>query len=271
MKRVRTSVVIAGLLLASLVAVGAAIQPAATAAVDNSTTDATTVSVSGTGQVATDPDQALVDVAATETAASPSAASEQLANRTERLRAALADAGFSGDAVRTTDYQLYERSDENETTYVARQAYEITVSDTGDVGRVVDVAVAGGATEVLGVSFTLSPEQRRTLRTTAIDRAVTGAREQADAVAASTDLTLDGVRSVSVDQNQVTAVERAAAPGTTIEPSPVTVTATVRITYAATATGDGAPTPTATATPTATPTTTTGPTATGATASPTSA
>lgn len=235
----RSVAVVAGLLVVSLL-------PASAAAVQTPTQTAAggtpTISASGTGEVTADPDQALVDVAVTATAASPSAATDRLANRTARLRAVLADAGLPEDAVLTTGFQLSERREEPETAFVARQSFELTVANTSDVGRIVDVAVAGGATEVFGVTFTLSPERRQDLRRTAIDRAVVDARAQADAVAASTDLTITGVRSVATGQGQVVPVfERFAVSETTIDPGPVTVTASVQITYEATAAADGPP------------------------------
>lgn len=192
-----------------------------------------TISVSGTGEASAEPDRAVVFVAATATADTSSEAAEELAGNVSRLREALTASNRTDD-VRTTDYRIFQREENGARTYVARQAFEVGVPDTGDVGAVIDTAVGAGATEVNGVSFTLSEERRREIRATAIDRAVGDARDRADAVAASTGLAVGEVRSVSVADGGFVPLQREAADaGTTIDPGPVTVTSTVRITYEA--------------------------------------
>jgi uncharacterized protein YggE len=63
------------------------------------------------------------------------------------------------------------------------------------VGEVIDTAVTNGADRVRDVRFTLSGETRDRLRTSALEDAMTAAREQAETIAAAADLTTDGVRS----------------------------------------------------------------------------
>lgn len=130
---------------------------------------------------------------------------------------------------------MFERTDNDTRSYVARQSFRIAVNDTDAAGRVIDLAVGNGATEVDGVEFTLSDERRREVRGTAIDRAVSDARSQAEAVASSTGLSVGDVRSVSVGGGGFVGVRGdAAGGGTVIEPGPVTVSVSVGITYNAT-------------------------------------
>lgn len=196
----------------------------------------TTISATGSGEVTAEPDEVVVHVAASATADTPGVAADRLARNASRLRTALTNA-TAEERVQSTDYSLFERRDRNGTVYVASQSFEVTLSNTSDAGRIVDVATANGATEVLGVRFTLSDERRRTLRQQAIELAVTDARAQADAAASSAGLTVSGVRSITVHDGGATPfVERAAADGTQIDPRPVMVTARVDVTYDATAT-----------------------------------
>ncbi|WP_255151995.1 SIMPL domain-containing protein [Halorarius halobius] len=226
--------VVGALAVVALVA-GAPLTAEQTEQVDNATTTPTaTVSASGTGEVTADPDEVVVSVASTATGPTPSAATDRLARNTSRLRAALVNA-TSEDAVRTTDFALFERRDDNRTTYVARQSFAVTLSNTSAAGRVVDVAVESGATEVLGVRFTLSENRQRQLRQRAIQRAVADARGQADAAAASADLSITGVRSVDVGDGGATPFVERTADATRIDPEPVTVSARVSVTYNATA------------------------------------
>lgn len=231
-----------GLLIAGLVG-AAATTPVGgqttTTAVDERTdgrAGTATVSVSGTGEAAAEPDRALVSVSVTATASSSDVAAERLTENASQVRTALAESNRT-DGVRTTDYRIFTRQENGTQTYVASQSFEVEVPDIGAVGEVIDAAVAAGATEVNGVTFTLSEERRRELRATAIDRAVGDARNRAEAVAASTGLTLGDVRSVSTDDGGFVSVREATAAaggGTEIDPGPVTVSSTVRITYNAT-------------------------------------
>lgn len=224
---------------------------------DNSTT---TVSVSGQGTVSAEPDQATVSIAVTATADQSSTATERLANETARLRNELSGAE-SVASVTTTSFRLFERRDfdrpdfdrppgqrgPNVTrTFVAEQSFDVVVNDTDAVGRVVDTAVAAGATSVDSVRFTLSEERQADLRETALDRAVEDASREANAVAGSAGLALGEIKSLSVggDFGPVFQTQEA-RDGTVIDGGPVTVSASVQITYAAVA---GAPvevTPTA--------------------------
>lgn len=228
------TVLLAGLLVAVLAGVGATTGlESRQEAAGNQTT--ATVTVSGVGEASAEPDRALVFVAATATGDSSSAAAARLAANTSDLRAALED-DDRVERVRTTGYQLFQQRENGTTTYVARQSFEVEVADTGAAGEVVDLAVGAGATEIEGVAFALSRERKRELRATAIDRAVADARADAEAVAASADLSLGGIRAVStVDRGVGPVRETAADEGTVVDPGPVTVTAGVEITYNATA------------------------------------
>ena len=204
-----------------------------------------TITVSASGEAGAEPDRALVRVAVEATADDPTDARKQVARNVSSMRAALTDLGLPEDAIRTTGFDVYEDrrrpregGGEPETIYRARHSFVVEVDDTGRVGEVIDTAVDAGATGVHGVEFTLADETRTELRRQAIQAAMTNARSQADALAASADLTIVDVRSAStgsVDGPGPVAVRTAAAGdgggGTEVESGPVSVTATVRVTY----------------------------------------
>ena len=208
--------------------------------------EATTVTVSATGDVLAEPDRAVLTFESTGTATTPQAATERLARNTSRLRTALLNANLSADQIRTTGYGLDEISDRDgtptrndATRYRARQTTVVEVSNTSRVGELIDVAVGNGATAVLGVEFRLSEERRSELRNRALREATESARTQAETLAATEGLRLTGVRSISTgsaDVQPFVSRETALASdaGTRIDPGPVTVEATVEVTYAAT-------------------------------------
>lgn len=241
------SVVFVLLLAGTMTAVAVAPEPQAqTAQAGNATGSATTISVSASGDVQAEPDVAVLHLESAATAEDPQTATDRLAANTSRLRSALLDAGVSEDQIRTTDYNLYDESERgspeqtpNQTRYVAQQGIAVDVTNTSRVGELVDVAVANGATGVRNVEFTLSEESQSELRNQALEEAMGSARTQAETLAATEDVQLTGVSSISTSSEgpQPFASQDVAAlesTGTQIDSGPVTVQATVQVTYNAT-------------------------------------
>lgn len=233
----KLSVVVVVFALVASVATAGFVGAAGSAQSNASTTQAqaaanqTTISVSATGSVSAQPDSAALFVASTASAENATQATQQLAANVSTLRDALEAAGIPSDAIRTTDFQVFQQRDDGNATYVARQSFEVTVSNTSNVGPIIDVAVANGATDVFGVEFQLSPERQQELRSEAIDLALEDARDQATAVASSTNLTLGEPRAISVGSGGFTPIIEHADAGTEIDASPVTVTVSVQVTY----------------------------------------
>jgi hypothetical protein len=205
--------------------------------------EGTTLSTTGTGSLDAEADLAVVAVAVVATADSADAARGQVAADAERMRTALREAGVPDDAVTTASFAVYPGYDyrdgeRTERGFRAVHAYRIE-TDPARAGDVVDVAVGNGASEVQGVSFTLSDETRANLRTQAIERAVTAARADADAMASAAGLSVTGVETMSTTGGFVPVerfdVAESAADGarTTFEPGPVSVSVTVQVTYRA--------------------------------------
>jgi hypothetical protein len=243
-----TSVVTAGI-AASMTGSGGS---QAALATDQGTDDSgKQIQVSATGQTSDDPNKAIVRVAAVAKGDNATQVREQLAENVSSVRSALSELGIDSDQLRTRHYDI----DQNHRRYEPRKAgdapeepryrgvhaLEITVSNTSQVGSVIDTAVTSGASQIDGVEFTLSEERRRTLRSTALEDAMDSARSQADTIAERANLTVTGVDYVTtgeIDRHgprlETTAVAAAADSGTSIESGPVTVTAQVTVQYNAT-------------------------------------
>ncbi len=208
------------------------------------TTDQTTISVTGHGEVTADADLAVVLVSVTATADTADAARGQVAADVQQMRQALRDAGVPDDDVQTVYFRITPEYDYGEKQrelvgYEATHAFRIEAAP-GDAGDVVDTAVGNGATRVDGVQFTLTDETRASLRAEALTEATTAARADADAIAEAENLELGDLMSASTSDGfgPVPMVERAldsSAGGgqTVLEPGPVTVSASVSATYAA--------------------------------------
>jgi len=201
-----------------------------------------TISVSATGSATADPDLAVVRLSVEATADSANAARTQVARGVEGVRTALADAGVPEANVTTAAFGIspvYDRGGpESENRIVGYRAIHALTVETvpARAGEIVDLVVGAGATSVDGVRFTLSDERRAELRATALDRAMSAARTDADGLAAAADLSVTGVQQVTTGADftpyPVARFEDAAG-GTVLQPAPVSVTTTVDVTYSA--------------------------------------
>lgn len=206
-----------------------------------------TITVDASGQVTAQPDQAVVRIAVVTRGDTAELARQRLAENVSSLRSGLSEAGVSDDQVTTSGYDIGQRrvrvpnaaDDQPQTEFVARQSFEVTLTDTGNVGAVIDAAAGSGATEVGGVRFTLSDDRRESLRQDALSAAMDNARRNAGTLAEQGNLSITGVGSIeSVEQSvgpyyAQTAVSADAGGGTTVDSGPVTVSAHVRVTYEA--------------------------------------
>ncbi len=207
-----------------------------------------TVTVSASGQVSAQPDQAVLGLEVITTGEDVQTARQRLAANVSSMREALLAAGLNESQITTERYGIredtIERRETGRTVYRAAHGFSVTLSDLDTVGEVIDTAVANGANNVDGVRFTLSEGRRGELREDALANAMESARSQADVVAERANLTLVGVSSAStVDTGYTPYYAESAAltagdaggASTSVSGGPVTVNAEVQVAYNATA------------------------------------
>lgn len=200
-----------------------------------------TISVTGVGEVTADADLAVVSVSVRATGDTAESVRASVAERSDALRAALADAGVPEDAITTSGYRLhvqydYDDGEREEVGYTAVHAFRVEVAPDR-AGEVVDIAVGNADATVDGVGFTLSDETRADLREQALTAAVENGRADADTVAAAAGVSVVGLQQASVggayqpyyDVRFAEAADGGAP--TSFSPGPVTVSATVSMTY----------------------------------------
>ncbi|WP_158855122.1 SIMPL domain-containing protein [Halorhabdus sp. CUG00001] len=207
------------------------------------------IEVGASGDVSAEADRARLHVGVVATAADATTARNQVAENVTALRATLEELGISDDNIETARYDIDEVRDRAETTatveYRAVHTFQITLEDPARVGAVVDGVVDSGANRVRGVSFTVSEQRRYELRQDALESAMERARSEAETLAESADLTIEGAASISADDVHVrpyrveeamtTTASGDVAASTAIESGPVDVTASVQVVYNATA------------------------------------
>ena len=209
------------------------------AEVDESNATAT-IQVAGTGTAEAEPDVAVLSVTVEESGDDAESVRAGLAERTERLRDALTDAGVDEEDVTTRRYDIRERR--RSPGYEGIHAYEVEVEDVDAVGEVIDTAVDAGADGVGRVSFTLSDDRREAVREEALEEAVDAARSEAEVIASAKGVELVGVVTVSTTGTDLRPhrgpavatddVADEAAAATEIDEGPVSVSARVEVVYA---------------------------------------
>jgi uncharacterized protein YggE len=166
------------------------------------------VVTTGEGVVKRAPDRVWVSIAAESRAKSPRDAQRANADAMTGVLDKLKTLGLSGDAVRTSGYDLqpeYDYANGRQTLrdYVARNMVEVRIDDITRAGDVLDAAVGSGATSVSGIRFDL--KDRATAEREALRLAVEDARARANAAASGAGVRVERV--IRIEEQRVTIPE----------------------------------------------------------------
>ena len=203
-----------------------------------------TISVTGTATVSAPPDEALLDLAVQTQGTTATEATTDNAAQMAKVMSTLAGEGISNDSIQTISYTLTPiyQTNVNQSApsiiigYTAINEIEVTVTDLGSIGRILDDAISAGINQVQGITFTLSDAKLATLQQQALQLAVQNADGQAKAMASTLGITITGPTSISPGYtfqptNYSRLAEAASAAQTSIQPGTLQVTATVQVTY----------------------------------------
>lgn len=234
MTRLRSILILSGVLLAASAVAGVA-QPRLGSAAD--TPAATkTITVTGNGTVTTVPDRASFSFTVESRATTAKSALAQNADAAAAVIAALKNSGVASRDLQTGEVSLNPQQNENGTTVVGYVASNTVTAATtvAKAGSLVDAAVGAGATGVSGPSFTRSDAD--SLYRDALEAAVANAGDKAKTLAAASGLTLGTVQTV-VEGSQSPPVVYSAGKAVDLAPTPIepgsqSVAATVTVTYA---------------------------------------
>lgn len=201
------------------------------------------ITVVGVASVDVVPDVAGWSFGARARADTAKAAMDEVAAMTERLLAALRDAGVGQDDLRTEHVSLYPQMREEYAEegggrilgYVASNTVHATVRDLAAAGAVVDAAVDAGANEVYGPSFDVGDTSASYAR--ALEAAYDNARARAETVAGRAAVRLGAPVAIVEGAGggggePVYEAEAAEAAGFPIEAGRGSMTATVTVTFA---------------------------------------
>ncbi|VVB81143.1 Uncharacterised protein [uncultured archaeon] len=182
---------------------------------------------------------------------SPTAQDSQLRNREigASVKSALINAGVRESEIETTDYRIEKVQEWDpqynkmiEKGYRTSNAFVVTTKDLPKVGPLLDVGVQAGANNVESISFELSDDKQKEVKTEALTKATKNAREKADALANGAGVRLGKVLSLQESSYFVAPVARydmmamksemaGGVPSTDVSPASVHVSAQVSVSY----------------------------------------
>lgn len=199
--------------------------------------DTRSVKVSGTAGVEAVPDRAGFSAGVSSDAATARTALAENASKAARVIAALRAAGVAKADLQTQDVSVSPRWNEHgeQDGFTARSSVQVHVRDVRQAGRLIDAAVAAGATETSGPSFDRS--NRDALYRDALKEAFAEARLKAATLAGEAGSSLGRVlrieESSSAPQPQPLPYEMRAMSDmpTPVEPGKEEVQATVTVTF----------------------------------------
>jgi uncharacterized protein YggE len=174
-----------------------------------------TLQANGVGTVSATPDEVQLYLAVETQAATATQATQDNAGTMTQVMQALVNAGVSRDSISTVSYTLtptYNSSNNDQTTptkiigYIARNSIQLILTNVSHVGMVLDTAVAAGANEVGGITFTFTSQTYANLQKQALQLAIQDASGQAQSMA--TALGVHIVAPISVTTGYSSAINR---------------------------------------------------------------
>jgi uncharacterized protein len=221
---------IAGLLPCALVAQQPSLASAA----------APEIVASGVGTITLVPDGALVTIAVVTRGGSASEAGRTNTSQMQSVLATLRRLGQPDSTLGSAGFLVYldrdpARPRPTEISYVARNAIRVRIADLNGMGRLIDSALAAGATEVANVTFTSTREAAA--RRDAIGIAVDAARADAEASARAaggrlgTVIEVDLARDLSFAATRMAYGSPSPASYTPLLPRDVSVAVVARVRY----------------------------------------
>jgi uncharacterized protein len=235
MNRLRTILLIAGVLLVAAAIAGVAQPHPGRSA---TSTAGSTITVTGNGTVDSTPDRASFDFGVTTNGATAAQALSRNSAEARSIIDALKRAGIAPADIQTTQVSLWPQTSSNGmkiTGYQASNSVNVSAA-LARSGQLVDAAVGAGANNVDGP--TLDTADRTSLYNQALDRALSDAKQKAQAIASAAGLTLgtalkvrEGGTATPIVYGEALAAPTKVAPP--IEGGTQKIQASVTVTYSA--------------------------------------
>ena len=198
------------------------------------------LSVTGTGEVKAQPDISTISVSVTSRGKTASEAINTNASSAQKLIDALNRTGIAQKDIQTQNVSVFpiykdkinsQNATNNVIAYEASNSILVTVRKVNDTGSIIDLISNTGDYTISGISFSLEDDESE--KADALDKAVTDAKNKADAIAKSARTKIIGIKRISVENGFVSNkfVDAGAAASTPVQPGDLTVSASVSVEY----------------------------------------
>ncbi|MCW7073013.1 MAG: SIMPL domain-containing protein [Methanophagales archaeon] len=147
-----------------------------------------TISVSGTGIIKTEPNQAKVYLGVETQSGNVTEALEENSLKMQSIIKAIKKLGIPKGSIETTYFSVYpirdyEKSGEDIIGYRASNEITVELHDLDKIGTVIEEAMNAGANKVRRIEFGLTEDKKREVKNEALKEACKDARTKADAIA----------------------------------------------------------------------------------------
>jgi len=165
-----------------------------------------TISVSGSGIIEAEPDEAKVCLGVETQSENVTDALEENSLRMAAVIEAMEELGIPKTSIETTYFRIrsvrdYEAKDDEIVGYKVDNEVKVELSDLDKIGEVIEEAINAGANKVRRIEFGLNEDKKKELKKEAIKEACEDAESKADAIASG--LGLEVVRVSAVKESGV--------------------------------------------------------------------
>ena len=174
----------------------------------DTTTDLSTLNVSGSGTIKTKPDVADLSFGVVTKGKTANEAIRQNATSAQKLIDTLMRAGILEKDIQTSSISvtpLYKRTSQLDNAdniivgYEANNFLNATIRKVQDVGNIIDLVVSTGDYTINNINFSL--DKRSAFEEEALRKAVADARLTAEIVASAASKTISGIKNISVNSS----------------------------------------------------------------------
>jgi len=188
------------------------------------------------------PDEAVVTLGIQVSSPNISSTQEQANTVINSITDKLLELGIKEGDIKTTNYTIYPnyREDGQPQTYEVTANIKVSVNDFDILEQAIDSAVSLGATNVGGISFSVSDLTRDDLEDELRNEAINKAKEKAEKIANSAGIKLGKIINISEDTvspqppmyfDRALTMEASGSPETQVSPGTSTVIKTVTLSY----------------------------------------
>ncbi|NIM60051.1 MAG: DUF541 domain-containing protein [Candidatus Aminicenantes bacterium] len=171
----------------------------------------TTIIVAGKGVVKINPDVAYLWMGAEKTENNAEEAQKVVTQKINDILASLDKMKIPKDKIETTRVVLqteykYDKGKRTLVGYTARNQIKVTVDKLDNLGKIIDISIASGATNITNIMFSVKEEAPH--KKSALKKAFDDAKAKAEIIAKASDLILTRIQRIQEVETQIIAPVR---------------------------------------------------------------